>query len=525
MNTGKTTAAPVHTPYPTEGGDELIYVPSLTVTWDKATKIVGKDDSEFLSDFLLIQDSQNRWHGIGIGGQGHVQDSFFHAVGEDLLERFDYTTRVESGGSQALDNMDWMWAPYAYRADDETTYLYYCHWDKTEGAQMRILKSDGAMDTWTPLQEDSLEDGNIAFQETAARDACVFFDEASQKYFMYYAVTDAKQTNCIQLRTSEDLIHWSEPESVMTAAKGFVQPESPFVIKRFGYYYLFVSGVDYGRVAVYASRNPADFGDPDENKLGEISGHAPEIVSLNGRDYIACAAIHTKTGGEPAQHDLSGVYLQELQWVKKEDAKWLTVEEPDHPPILNAEADWYWNFDGNVTEQKHAGAISPDISGLSFSGGVLGKAAEFDGETAISQTGTVVKLGQTFTLSFYMNTDYFSDSYSVLFSNGPKVSGHFEVYLHPNGTICFYQYELGAHDTDGFVADGEWHHVMFVYDGANIICYLDGEICYQEKAGGSPAASEEAIRFGSLDEELYYYMGALDELKIFNRALTQEDIG
>ncbi len=322
----------IQTPYPVEGEGELIYVPQLSLPWDQSTKIVGDDESEFLSDFLLIQDKQSRWHCIGIGGQGHIQDSFFHAVSDNLLEHFTYTDRVHSNGTKPLSNMAWMWAPYAVYADEDTAYLFYCHVLKgTEQAQMRVLQStDASLDTWVKADREEWKGGNIAFEEGGDRDACIFFDDTAQTYFMYYSGTHpARPESSINLRTSEDLIHWSEPVSVMTTPQDYGAAESPFVIKRFGYYYLFVSGFDYGRVAVYASQDPTDFGDPNRDKLGEINGHAPEIVSLNGRDYIACAAIWLKESGVPGYTIMSGVYLQELQWVKKEEAKWfLHATEP-----------------------------------------------------------------------------------------------------------------------------------------------------------------------------------------------------
>ncbi len=46
---------------------------------------------------------------------------------------------------------------------------------------------------------------------------------------MYYA-----EARGICLRTSQDLIHWSNSKVVMTAPPGFKAAESPYVIKKFG---------------------------------------------------------------------------------------------------------------------------------------------------------------------------------------------------------------------------------------------------------------------------------------------------
>ena len=56
--------------------DDKMLIPELSVPWEESLKLVGEDGSEFLSDFCIMMDRTGRWHCIGIGGQGHIQDSF-----------------------------------------------------------------------------------------------------------------------------------------------------------------------------------------------------------------------------------------------------------------------------------------------------------------------------------------------------------------------------------------------------------------------------------------------------------------
>src|SRR5205814_584298 len=85
------------------------------------------------------------------------------------------------------------------------------------------------------------------------------------------------------------------------------------------------------------------------------------------------------------------------------------------------------------------------------------------------------------------------------------------------------------------VSSGEWHHIAATYDGAGLQLYIDG------KAWGKRAVHTGAIfpmmpgsflAFGSDDGRKFcpacagkrYFKGLLDEVRIFNRALSSSEI-
>ena len=280
--------------------------PKLSCAWKDAKPIFY--DGEWHADMCLIQDKLGRWHCIGIS---QPDCSMFHAVSDKLDGRYRYLSRI--GTDDPL--IKFMWAPHVIWKDQKTALLYYFHFSKTSQSIRVLVSHDPKLERWEPYTGAEVK-SNLMFQEVGDRDPCVFYDSSEKCYLMYYA-----STGPIKVRKSHDMLQWSDSIVVVdTPPAPYGCGESPFVIKKGSWYFLFVSGVDYGRVSVYASKNPFYFGDARKDRLYEISGHAPEIVQLGGSDYIVCVGVNSRIGGLPGESDLNSVYVQKLEWVEWKEA-------------------------------------------------------------------------------------------------------------------------------------------------------------------------------------------------------------
>ena len=304
------------------GSNDKVLIPVLSAPWDESMRIIG-DGETFYSDFCFFRDKADppRWHAVGI--HQAEMDTMFHAVSDSITQGWALRAPVTSP-----DPVQRMWAPFAiWNPEGTQAYMYYHHQmpDHRPTNSMRMLVADGPrLENWRNYEGDKLPEEpllpgitNVVFPGATPRDACIFFDDNVGKYIMYYA------DQAIMARTSSDLFEWSDPVQVMSTpepADVYRTAESPFVLYRNGLYYLFVSGFDYGRVALYISEDPFNFGDPAANKISEMSGHAPEIITENGIDYIGGAAIASKPGGQPGEHDMRGVYVQQLKWEEADQA-------------------------------------------------------------------------------------------------------------------------------------------------------------------------------------------------------------
>lgn len=315
-----------------------LLIPQPPVPWEEADVIVGGEG--WRNDFGLIRDGEGWWHCIGIGGPEGRDDSLFHAVSRQLTGPYEYLDKIESGIEPQAKHM---WAPFIIRKDDDTAFLYYSHMARPvsefrpnapDGNLMgwcdqfaiRLLVADSStMRAWRPYRGDGLDSPNIVFREKCSRDPCIFWDERVDQYLMYYAAVaespDGQHSGhegVVRLRTSEDLLHWSEPRTVLHCPPGYIHAESPFCLYRDGYYYLWVSGYDYSEMSLYISTNPFDFGDASENRIAKQAGHAVEVVADEGEHYMASVR--------------GDVRIQKLAWRPATDDEAARVVRTKHRP-------------------------------------------------------------------------------------------------------------------------------------------------------------------------------------------------
>lgn len=318
-------------------GSRPVMIPRPTKPWKDALRLVG-DGKTLYSDFSLIKDRRGSWHcigtfGVGRDGSGNgyaLSDGYtlFHAEGPSLTSPMALRDKIPYG---IRTPQAFMWAPgVAWDRRRQTAYLFYFHYYGWENGKQtlpeevccRVLTSSSPdLSRWKPYDGGQLPSTNMAFRVQDDRDFCVFWDGRLKTYLIYYCCSSTYKgypglAGVVHVRTSKDLIHWSEPRTVMGPPPNDTHgySESPFVLYRDGYYYLWVSGIDYSHTSLYISEDPFNFGDAIENRIEEQPGHAPEIVRERGVDYMACSMVSTVPSAYPAAHDLDGILIQPMRW-------------------------------------------------------------------------------------------------------------------------------------------------------------------------------------------------------------------
>lgn len=165
---------------------------------------------------------------------------------------------------------------------------------------------------------------------------------------------------------------------------------------------------------------------------------------------------------------------------------------------------------------------------VTWADGKFGKSLRFgqvSGTTAIVPD-TNINIGNAGTIAFWFKKENSAEMYEILMAKGTKgATGHFEIYTQ-SGILRMWGPEIGDHildiDLNNYI--GVWHHLAFVLKDGSLKVYVDGQLKKTEPVSGTMATTTANLAIGSLIDNGFPYKGGIDEVKIYNRALTADEI-
>ena len=266
---------------------------------------VGEKEQWYINDHTFVYGPDDNWHMFGITHAEPAnpgdEDNFAHAVSPKLMAQ----TWIKLPFALSVDWDSWkevhLWAPHVIKHQD-TYYMFYCAGDPDPTTYKIHLATSKDLHTWTrhpanPMVRDGYH----------ARDP--FILKNGNVFIMYYTATDpvAEGNHVVACRTSTDLIHWNERHICFrdpSIGTWGGPTESPFVVRRGGYYYMFVGPRGgYIGTTVFRSTDPFKWNLSDQ--VGHIESHALEVIrDKDGAWYVS----HCGWGQ-------GGVYLAPLTWL------------------------------------------------------------------------------------------------------------------------------------------------------------------------------------------------------------------
>ena len=192
----------------------------------------------------------------------------------------------------------------------------------------------------------------------------------------------------------------------------------------------------------------------------------------------------------------------------------------------------YDEGEGSLAADSSGNGHDGEISNPEWADGKFGKALKFGGEGSdvfVTVESTPVLNVNECTFMAWVNADHWNGTRQIV---GKSVhggcSGRTQYGLFSEGGILKLRFETesGRADiTTDLPAVGEWVHVGFTNDGSTAKIYVDGEAVAEGAVPGTLNANDDPWRIGQDCERLnYVFAGLIDEVRLWNRALSATDI-
>ena len=201
-----------------------------------------------------------------------------------------------------------------------------------------------------------------------------------------------------------------------------------------------------------------------------------------------------------------------------------------------------WTFNGpdidwstNTAYDRSGQGNNGTIYGAKQAIGKVGQALEFDGVNDYVEVldDNSLDITDAITIETWVKVNPGSSALQALVEKGGWEAGEYGLYAAAswsplNGEATFQLYDLPDDCDDALVGtdirDGIWHHLVGVWDGSTIYLYLDGELDNSISCSGTLTTNNKNLYFGSRLGNQRYFNGLIDEVRIYNRALSAEEI-
>jgi hypothetical protein len=194
----------------------------------------------------------------------------------------------------------------------------------------------------------------------------------------------------------------------------------------------------------------------------------------------------------------------------------------------------WWMFDegsGTVAKDSsghgHDGTLNGDPKWV---GGPLGGALDFDGTNDFVEIpdGPGLSITGAITIAAWTNMRTTSSGEMAIVSKGGWAANDLPYELtEERGGVIFWQfYNDAGRDScsPNSPSAGEWHHITATYDGKVFKCYIDGVLAQEWAYAGAMPKNTASVTIGRRSRGGTFFNGMIDDVRLYDRALTAGQI-
>lgn len=204
----------------------------------------------------------------------------------------------------------------------------------------------------------------------------------------------------------------------------------------------------------------------------------------------------------------------------------------EEPTSLRVGLVGHWDFLGNANDlstEDNDGAVIGAIPAKDRNG-KANSAYEFNGESDYVQLGNIKPLGfggfSTYAIAAWVKPDSMGGIIASKWNGG--ISAGWYLRVKSNGICSSYRNVVPwATEAVEPIQPNKWHHVLTQYDGSKLYIYVNGELVAQEPFTSHPNDVTTNVLIGANHSHHVvsgFFKGVIDEVRIYNRDLTKEEI-
>lgn len=170
------------------------------------------------------------------------------------------------------------------------------------------------------------------------------------------------------------------------------------------------------------------------------------------------------------------------------------------------------------------------IYGANWTGGKYGSALQFDGVDDYAEVphSSSLNISGSITLEAWVLTNKLTGSQRILRKAiGVPVSGY-GLRIISGGAVQFILWNPGGGyeylSSTMNLSTGTWYHIVGTYDGKTQRIYINGEEKGKRESVFAMNTNTYPVTIGSDSSKINPFYGIIDEIRIYNRALTQQEV-
>ena len=188
----------------------------------------------------------------------------------------------------------------------------------------------------------------------------------------------------------------------------------------------------------------------------------------------------------------------------------------------------YFNFDNNLQDQLGNTPAGVDTGGALFTDGKNGSAISLNGTNQYIQFGrTTYKSGNCICVALWFKSNTAGLRYMVMCSDFGIWTETNAVYT-KTGSAGMAISLPETNSAEGIIVQNDWVHLVGTYDGTSIKVYINSVLAQTTNWPGNISDPNRNLTLGYFSPEGYsnpgYWEGTIDDLFIFDKVLTQEEV-